>query len=458
MDYIDRILTPQIKSENVTYTALVEEPRIIEVLSQQETNHVSITKDSISIWGKTDQETYQGINYVKQLEIYFDGLVPECEFEFYSPKFKYRGFLIDVCRHFMPVDELKRIIKAMALAGYNVFHWHLTDDQAWRFTVEGYPKLETISSKRSYTEYNNYAFQHEGIYTDEELKEIVEFCNNNFITVVPEVELPGHATALLAAYPEFGCTGKKIEVATTWGIFEDVMNPASKELWIFIEKVLQKFAAIFPGPYICIGGDECPRVQWDNNEDCQLLMKENNLKDGSELQGWFTSKVAKLVSKCGKRALGWDEVIDSPDIDSSVVVMSWRGMEGAKTASKRGHNVILCPQQGFYLDKGYTNDDFEPKQWGVYSLKQSFDVDIQMKELPENQRELILGAQCNLWCEQIHNGREAEYMLFPRTFVIADSLWLGDDKDWERTKLRKDQICKLCYKMDLVASPARWEE
>lgn len=458
MRYIDNLLTPQIKSENVEYKKEIEVPRIVEVYTEEDVNSVEITEDSICIRGKSEEETRQGLNYVKQLELLFDGKVPVCEFEFFSPAWKHRGFMIDVCRHFMAVEELKRIIRAMALAGYNCFHWHLTDDQGWRFKVDGYDKLESISASRNFSEYNNYDMKHEGIYSDEELVDIVSFCSENGITVIPEIELPGHATALLAAYPEFGCTGKKIEVETRWGIFEDVMNPGSKDLWDFIDKAVAKLASVFPGPYICIGGDECPHKQWEANEDCLKLMKALAINDSNELQGWFTSKASKIVSSYGKRALGWDEVVDAPDIDKNVVVLSWRGLKGARIASSRGHNVILCPQQGCYLDKGYTDDSFELKQWGSYSCHDTFNIDIGMKELPEEQRKLILGAQCNLWTEQIHTGREAEYMMFPRVFVMADNLWLGDNKNWEKVLARKKAMSDLCYNLDLVCSPARWEK
>lgn len=456
MKYIDTLLTPQIKTQNVSYDGLVAYPKKVETRTGD--NLVSITKESILIQGKSQEEIRQGFNYLSQLEILFDGNLPVCKFEFYSPAFKYRGFMIDVCRHFMPVDEIKRIVNVMSLIGFNYFHWHLTDDQGWRFTVDGYPKLAKISSKRMNQEYYKANFIYEGLYSDSDLEEINKFCKDKGIVVIPEIEIPGHSTALLAAYPNFGCTGSPVEVETRWGVFDDVLNPASDEAWIFLDATIAKLAKIFDGPFFHIGGDECPHVQWENNEACKRLMQDFNLKDCNELQGWCTSKASALVAKYGKRAIGWDEVVDASNIETSVVVMSWRGLDGARKATSRGHNVILCPQQGCYLDKGYTKDDFEPKQWGVYTVKDTFEVDISMKELEPNRRALILGGQCNLWAEQMHNGREVEYMMFPRVFAFADSLWLGADKNWDRTKLRKKSISDLCYNLDLVCSPARWEE
>lgn len=455
---IDRLLTPGIRSTGVGYDELTKLDGNITVLDSCGCNRVSIEKGHATVRGTNGQSTAQGLAYLRQLETLFDGQVPVCEFEFHDPAFSYRGFMIDVCRHFMPVCELKRIIDVMSMIGFNYFHWHLTEDQGWRFTVDGYPRLEEISSTRADREYVNYDRQHGGIYTDDDLKDIVSFCAERNVTVIPEIEIPGHATALLAAYPEFGCTGRKLEVETRWGIFNDVLNPASPQLWEFLDKAIGKLASVFPGPYIHIGGDECPHVQWKENEACLALMAENGLKDTFELQGWFTSKAAELVASHGKRAMGWDEVVEAPAIDKSVIVMSWRGLEGARTASSRGHEVILCPQQGLYFDKGYVKEPYEPAQWGTFTVRDTYNVDISMQDMAPEQRKLVLGGQCNVWTEQIHNGREMEYMMFPRAFALADSLWLGSAKNWERMLDRRDAVRELCWKLNLVCSPVRWEE
>lgn len=456
--FIDRMLTPQIKSADVGYSVLTTLSSEAIVCAHSDANRVCISEGSASVFAVSQEAAEQGLKYIRQLQILFDGSVPVCEFEYYSPSFSYRGFLIDVCRHFMPVNEILRIVDIMSLIGFNVFHWHLTDDQAWRFSVPGYPLLKKISSVRKNDEYINYPFEMEGFYSDKDIRTVVSFCTEHGVTVVPEIETPGHATALLAAYPEFGCTGKKIEVQTKWGIFKDVLNPASPELWTFLDKAFAKLSRFFPGPYIHIGGDECPHVQWKDNPQCRALMKKEKIRSLDELQGWFTSKAASLVAKYKKRAIGWDEVVDAPSIDKNVVVMSWRGLNGARVASSRGHNVILCPQQGLYFDKGYTADSYEPQQWGHFSVKDTFSVDLGMKDLPQEQRKLILGAQCNIWTELLHNGREIEYMMFPRSFALADSMYLGDRKNWERCLARRDSIARLCWKMNIVCSPVRWED
>ena len=456
--YIDKLLTPAISSRGVGYDRTTVLNGNITVLDSCGRNCVSITDGHATVCGTRPESAAQGLGYIRQLEVLFDGKVPVCEFDYSDPAFAYRGFLIDVCRHFMPVCELKRIINLMSMIGFNYFHWHLTEDQGWRFTVDGYPLLKEISSVRKVNEYVRHELHHGGIYSDDDLREIVDYAAGRNMTVIPEIEIPGHATALLAAYPEFGCTGNKLEVESRWGIFHDVLNPASPQLWKFLDAAIGKLASVFPGPYIHIGGDECPHTQWEENEACRALMKKHGLRDSFELQGWFTSKAAQLVARHGKRAMGWDEVVEAPSIDRSVIVMSWRGLEGARTASGRGHDVILCPQQGLYFDKGYTSDPFEPAQWGSFSVRDTFEVDIAMHDMTPDRRAHILGGQCNIWTEQMHNGREVEYMMFPRAFALADSLWLGNTKNWERMKERRDAVRELCWKLDLLCSPARWEE
>ncbi|MBO4393913.1 MAG: family 20 glycosylhydrolase [Spirochaetales bacterium] len=454
---IDTILTPQIKSEGVGYDKLVVLGGRISTSEGCTANHVRITDDGAFVSGISSEDIRLGLGYIRQLEVYFDGKVPVCEFDFYSPARKHRGFMIDVCRHFIPIDELKRIIDLMSMIGYNTFQWHLTEDQGWRFPVDGYPLLQEISQWRDNDEYENEKFQYGGMYSDADMKDIVSFCAERGVTVIPEIDVPGHATALLAAYPIFGCTGRILKVERKWGVFKDVLNPASEELWTFLTAVISKLASIFPGPFIHIGGDECRHEQWENNPSCITLMKEKGLKDCNELQGWFTSRLASIVSSFGKRAMGWDEVVEAPEIDKSVVVLSWRGLDGARIASSRGHNVILCPQQGMYFDKGYTDDTFEPKQWGSYSVKDTFDIDLDMKDLPPKQRSLVLGAQCNVWTERMRSGREVEYMMFPRAFALADNMCLGDKKSWEKALARRTSIHDLCWKMNIVCSPAAWE-
>ena len=458
MKTIESLLTPRIESENVKYDTLIGYSLPSEKVISDE-NSVEITEEKIVIKGRGKDELALGEGYIKQLSLIFNGSLPVCSFSFYSPAYKYRGFHIDCSRHFVSREELLRIIDAMSLVGFNYFHWHLTDDQGWRFPVPGYEKLEEISSKRHIYDNNDQKHVHQGFYQREDLEYVNKYCKEKGITVIPEIETPGHAEALLASYPEFGCTGNKIEVQNNWGVFENVMNPASETLWVFLDAAVKELASIFDGPFIHIGGDERRHTQWEDHEGCKAIMAENGLSDTSELQGWFTSCVSEIVKKYGKRAIGWDEVVDAPEIDKDVVVMSWRGLNGARTATSRGHNVILCPENGgCYFDRYPSVDPWELGNLSLSIPKDSYDLDISMKELEEDRRNLILGAQCCIWGEKIHSGREMEFMLFPRAYILAENLWLGEErKDWDKIKDRKDILALLSYKMDLLCNPGKWE-
>ena len=457
MKTIESLLTPRIESENVKYDTLIGYSLPCEKVTSDE-NRVEITEEKILIKGRGKDELALGEGYIKQLSLIFNGSLPVCSFSFYSPAYKYRGFHIDCSRHFVSREELLRIIDAMSLVGFNYFHWHLTDDQGWRFPVPGYEKLEEISSKRHIYDNNDQKHVHQGFYQREDLEYVNKYCKEKGITVIPEIETPGHAEALLASYPEFGCTGNKIEVQNNWGVFENVMNPASETLWVFLDAAVKELASIFDGPFIHIGGDECPHTQWEDHEGCKAIMAENGLSNTSELQGWFTSRVSEIVKKYGKRAIGWDEVVDAPEIDKDVVVMSWRGLNGARTATSRGHNVILCPENGgCYFDRYPSVDPWELGNLSLSIPKDSYDLDISMKELEEDRRNLILGAQCCIWGEKIHSGREMEFMLFPRAYILAENLWLGEErKDWDKIKDRKDILALLSYKMALLCNPGKW--
>lgn len=455
---IDKLLVPSIKKRPVTADTLVEIPAKKTCISPSSVNSVSICPSEIIIHGKGEEEVRQGENYVEVLSLLFEGLLPVCSFEFYSPAVKYRGFHIDTVRCFFSVNELKRIIKAFALTGFNYFHFHLTDDQGWRFPVEGYEKLRTVSSKRWRYENDDLNHVYEGFYSLDDLSEVERYCRSLGITVIPEIETPGHAEALVAAYPEMGCTGKDIPVQSNYGVFENVMNPASPELWTFLDKAVGTLSSVFHGEYIHIGGDECPHVQWKENSECTALMEREGIDNVDDLQGWFTTRMSSIVRKYEKRAIGWDEVVDADGVDESVVVMSWRGLDGARKATSSGHEVILCPEtEGCYLDRYPSHDDWEKGNLSFCTPRDIFSLDVSMKELGEEKRSLVLGAQCNLWCEKIESGREAEMMLFPRAFILAENLWRGEEKDWNEIKAKRKAIYDLCFHLNLVCSPLEWE-
>lgn len=418
---------------------------------------VEVYENFIIIYGENEEAARLALGYLDQLYLIYDGKIPCSAFFFEKPVSGYRGFHLDCCRHFFTVNEIKRLLKTFSVFGFNIFHWHLTDDQGWRFSVPGYPKLKSVASKRASVDYKD-GRMYGGFYENDDLRAVVKYASDLGITVIPEIETPGHAVALLAAYPEFGCTGNKIEVETSYGIFEDVMNPASEKLWVFLDKAVAKLASIFPGPYIHIGGDECPHVQWENHPECRAIMEQEGLKDTMELQGWFTSKMARLVANYGKRAMGWDEVVDAPEIDKSVIVMSWRGLNGAIKATSRGHNVILCPEAGggCYFDRYYTSDDWEPGNLSLSPLKNVFDLDFSMEELPEDCQKLIMGGQGNMWTEVLRSGRAIEYMYFPRALALAENLWLGKNRDWKSFEKRRMALYKVLIGLDMTFSTARW--
>lgn len=411
-----------------------------------------IEDKGIVVFSNNEEIERMALSYIYQLYLLHDGFLPICEVSFDAPKAIFRGFHLDCARHFFSLEEIKRLLKVFSLLGYNIFHWHLTDDQGWRFSVPCYDKLISVSSNRLDTEYND-GREYGGYYTDEEMKDVVCYASSLGITVIPEIETPGHAVALLASYPEFGCTGNKVSVETHWGVFEDVMNPASEALWLFLDKAVEKLVSIFPGKYIHIGGDECPHKEWTENSACLELMKREKLKDTMALQGWFSSKMASIVKKYGKIAIGWDEIIDAPNLDKSVIIQSWRGLEGAAKAGERGHYAILSPENGgCYFDRYQSHDSYEKGNLSYSPIKDSFLLDI-----TDNPREYVLGAECTIWTEKIASGRELEYMVFPRAFALSENLWRGKERNWENFKEKRINIFKLCTALDIVFCPRSWD-
>lgn len=412
-------------------------------------NSVKISKDSVLISYVSDECARQALGYIAQLVIANYGSLPICSFSFEVPAFSYRGYMLDTSRHFLPVDELIRFLRFNSMQGYNVFHWHLTDDQGWRFSVPGYDKLETISSFHMDPEYPDRKLG--GFFSDDDIRKVVEFASRLGITVIPEVDMPGHSRALLAAYPEFGCREKSLPVEHTYGVFKEVLNPFSEELWVFLDRMMAKLSSLFPSPYFHIGGDECPHVEWVENKAIAERMKAEGIENTDDLQGYFTSRMAKLVSSYGKRSIGWDEVLAATDMPSDVIIMSWRGMDGAAEASRRGQDAIVTScADGCYFDYAQSAADYEAGNLGDSFIKSVF-------LLPIKQGEHILGGQWNLWTEKITSGRIAEYMAYPRSFALAEVLWLGDARDWKRFAAKKRAITTLCSEADMVCSPGSWE-
>ncbi len=348
-----------------------------------------------------------------------------------EPRFQYRGMHLDVGRHFMPVEFVKKYIDLMSQYKFNYFHWHLTEDQGWRIEIKKYPRLTEIGSKRPEShvgrftpEFKGDGIPVEGFYTQEQIKDVVAYAKARYITVIPEIELPGHSSAALAAYPEFGCkTDYKYEVKKTWGIFKEVYCPTEKT-FKFLEDVLTEVIALFPdSPYIHIGGDEVLKDQWKESPEVKELMARENLKDEHEVQSYFIRRMEKFINSKGKKIIGWDEILEG-GLAPNATVMSWRGMKGGIEAARAKHEVIMTPTDYAYFDYGQGDPAFEPTHIGGYlPLEKVYSFDPIPKELNADEAKYILGGQANIWTEYLKTPAAVEYMAFPRMLALSEVLW-----------------------------------
>ncbi|MFM7014803.1 MAG: beta-N-acetylhexosaminidase [Bacteroidota bacterium] len=344
------------------------------------------------------------------------------------PVFGYRGVHLDVSRHFYNVDFVKKYIDLIAMYKMNTFHWHLTDDQGWRIEIKKYPKLTAVGSKRTgsmigpYRDHQFDSIPYEGFYTQKEIKEVVKYAAARGITIIPEIEMPGHSTAAIAAYPEFSCKGGPFEVAKGWGGFDDVFC-AKESTFHFLEGVLDEVVKLFPSSYIHVGGDECPKERWKSCPTCQATMKANNLKDEFELQSYFIQRVEKILNAKGKKLIGWDEILEG-GLAKNATVMSWRGTEGGIAAATTNHYAIMCPGSHCYFDHYQGDKNLEPLAIGGFTpLEKVYAYQPIPDSLTIDQRKFILGAQANLWTEYMYDSKQVEYMLFPRLEALSEVLW-----------------------------------
>ena len=372
-----------------------------------------------------------------------------------APRFAYRGMHLDVARHFFSVDEVKRYIDVMAIHKLNTLHWHLTDDQGWRIEIKRYPELTAVGSIRKATvvrkEWGTYdGTPYGGFYTQDEIRDVVKYAADRGVTVIPEIDLPGHMLAALTAYPELGCTGGPYEVWGRWGVADDVLCPGREKTFEFLEGVLTEVMELFPSEYIHIGGDECPKVRWEKCPRCQEKIRQLGLKDDGEhtaehyLQSYVTDRIGKFLAQHGRRIIGWDEILEGR-APSDAVVMSWRGSEGGIAAAKLGHDVIMTPNSHFYFDYYQSLDtDAEPFGIGGYiPMEQVYSYDPAFPELTPEQQKHILGVQANLWTEYVLSDEHLEYMLLPRLAALSEVQWcLPETKDWNRFigSFRMDEI------------------
>jgi len=335
------------------------------------------------------------------------------------PRFSYRGMHLDVCRHFFPVEFILKQLDVMAMYKLNTFHWHLTEDQGWRIEIKKYPLLTQIGSRRTEGE----GFEYGGYYTQDDIRKVVKYAQERFIRVIPEIEMPGHALAALAAYPQLSCTGGPFKVRNFWGVEENVFCAGREETFGFITDVLTEVAALFPSEYIHIGGDECPKNRWKNCPRCQERIRQEGLKDEAELQSYFIKRVEKILLSLGKKMIGWDEILEG-GLAPSATVMSWRGEEGGIDAAMQGHDVVMTPGDWVYLDHYQGSPKVEPVAIGGYTtLEESYNYDPLPEKLPADKHHFILGCQGNIWTEYMYTPEKVEYMAYPRIIALAEVNW-----------------------------------
>lgn len=412
---------------------------------------LTVAPDSIVIRAPTQAGLFYGVQTLLQLlppEIFSPNPVHNIAWQISCvqiedwPRFKWRGFMLDVSRHFFSKSEVETFLDAMAMHKMNVFHWHLTDDHGWRIEIKKYPRLTQVGAWRavggfdfdpkSTTAYGPDG-RYGGFYTQDDIRDVVKYAAARHITIVPEIEMPGHSTAALAAYPQFSCTGGPFEPSMTAGIFNGIYDPAKEETFRFLAAVLTEVAQLFPGQYIHIGGDEVPKETWHNSADCQALMKREGLKDEEELQSWFIRRIEKIVNAHGHSMIGWSEILQG-GLAKNAAVMDWIG--GAKEAAGAGHDVVMTPTAYCYFDfYQSSNHVTEPKAaaWGgPLTLNRMYAFDPMPTNVPPQLQSHILGAQGNLWTEQIPNLKHAEYMTFPRACALAEVTWSSkDSRDWD---------------------------
>ena len=390
-----------------------------------------ISKENITLEASSPSGMFNGEQTFRQLSLSEtkDGklALPCAEITDY-PRFSWRGFMLDSSRYFYSVPFIKNLLDVLSMHHINRFHWHLTDDQGWRFHVAQYPLLTEIGSVRK-----NFRVRMQTpaacFYTEEEIRQIVDFAAQRHIEIIPEVNFPGHVSSVLASYPQLGCTGGPYQVEERHGIFEDVLCAGNDQIFDLAEKAYAALAGLFPSKWVHIGGDEVLFDRWEACPKCQKRLADLGLGKPAELQSWITQKLVKLLAEQGKIAIGWDEVLEDSQkfkLPKETVILSWRGDEGGIRASGLGHNVIMAPNtKGCHLDYKHYDSPEEPGQTfeGSASVYKSYSMDPVPRELNEKDAQYILGGQCNMLSELIYAGKIAEYMIFPRLCAIAETLW-----------------------------------
>ena len=338
-----------------------------------------------------------------------------------QPNFKHRGLLLDCCRHFYSKDVVKKYIKLLSYYKMNVLHWHLTEDQGWRIEIDQYPKLTEIGAWRN----NDKGTRYGGFYSKEDIREIVKYAGELNVTIIPEIELPGHSQAAIAAYPHLSCEQTQVPVANDWGVFKEIYCAGNDSTFLFIENVLTEVLELFPSEYIHIGGDEAPKYRWEHCSKCQKRIQDEGLHDEHELQSYFISRVEKFLNQKGRKLIGWDEILEG-GLSANATVQSWRGMQGGTDAANSKHGAIMSPTSHCYLD--YPLD--------AINLEKVFNFNPIPDSMPEELQEYILGGEVNMWTEHVPNEANLDSKVFPRMLALSEVLWKGTNGDYDEFKNR----------------------
>ena len=378
--------------------------------SNSEYYELSINTEFILIKGASKEGLLHGIYSLLQLIPRSSG-IDDSKLACLSiqdyPKFKWRGMLLDCCRHFMEVDFIKRYIDLLAYHKMNVLHWHLTEDQGWRIEIKQYPKLTEVGAWRNEKDGSTYG----GFYTQEQIKEVIAYATKRGVTVIPEIELPGHCVAALAAYPELSCTGDPLEVENDWGVFKDIYCAGNDSTFVFLENILDEVIELFPSEYIHIGGDEAPKFRWEHCAKCQARISSEGLHDTHELQSYFIQRIENYINSKGKKLIGWDEILEG-GLAAGATIQSWRGFDGAAEAARTGHDAIVSPTSHAYFDYGLESIDLEK----VYSFNPI------PEELTAEETKHIIGGECNMWTERAPQNK-IDSKVFPRILAMSEVLW-----------------------------------